>query len=213
MIKLRKIIFKDTEKNTELVLPVTPPSFEVSHGINIETVNIHTLGDVNLAGYGTLPTFRVDCMFPANNYPFNQPNTQLDPYGYVKKFQDWCDNHTVLRFIVSDTIVNMPVLIEDIIYGEKDGTRDVYASITMREYRELGIVQVSNTENKPRSAEKSTPTPQTYIIQRGDTLSAICRKYYGEASLFSKLAQYNGIKNPNLIYAGNVLKLPDKSLL
>ena len=86
-----KIIFKDTDKNTELVLPVTPPSFEVSHGINIETINIHTLGEVALAGYGTLPTFKVDCMFPAKKYPFNQPSAELDPYGYVNKFEEWCD--------------------------------------------------------------------------------------------------------------------------
>lgn len=213
MIKLRKIIFKDTEKNTELVLPVTPSSFEVSYGINIETINIHMLGDVNVAGYGTLPTFRLDCMFPANNYPFNQPNTLLDPYGYVKKFKDWCDNHTVLRFVVSDTSVNEPVLIEDIIYGEKDGTGDVYTSITICKYRELEVIQVNNTENKPRGVEKSPVTPQNYIIQRGDTLSSICRKFYGDASLYMKLAKYNAIKNPHLIYTGDILKLPDKNLL
>jgi len=214
VIKLKKIIFKDTEKNAELVLPVTPPSFEVSHGINIETINIHTLGDVALPGYGTLATLKIDCMFPAKKYPFNQPNTELAPYAYVKKFEDWSDNHTILRFIVSDTTVNIPVLIKEIMYGEKDGTGDVYATITMREYRQLSAVQVSKTGNVARTAEvKTATTAQTHIVKSGDTLSAICRKYYGDASLYPKLAAFNNIKNPNLIYVGDVIKIPDRSLL
>jgi len=214
VIKLKKIIFKDTEKNAELVLPVTPPSFEVSHGINIETINIHTLGDVALPGYGTLATIKIDCMFPAKKYLFNQPATVLDPYAYVKRFKDWCNNHTILRFIVSDTTVNIPVLINDITYGEKDGTGDVYATITLREYRILSPVQTSKTGNVARTAEvKTATTAQTHIVKSGDTLSAICRKYYGDASLYPKLAAFNNIKNPNLIYVGDVIKIPDRSLL
>jgi LysM repeat protein len=213
VIKLRKIIFFDTQKSTELVLPVTPSSFEVSHGINVETINIHTLGDVALAGYGTLPAFKVECMFPAKNYPFLQATAMIDPYGYVDKFKNWCDNRAVLRFIVSDTTVNIPVLIAEIVYGEKDGTGDVYATITMRKYRELSAVQMSNTGNSARSTKRTTVAVQAYTIKSGDTLSAICRKYYGDASLYPKLASYNGIKNPHLIYAGNTIKLPDKNLL
>lgn len=208
-----KFIFKDTEKNTELVLPVTPPSFEISHGINIETINIHTLGDTDLAGYDTLPTFKVDCLFPAYDYPFNQPGIDLNPYNYTKKFEDWCDNHTILRFIVSETTVNIPVRINDIAYGEKDGTGDVHATITMRKHRMLTAVQIANTGNSSRPVEKKTAAMQTYTIKRGDTLWAICRKFYGKPTLYSKLASYNGIKNANLIYAGNTLNIPDKSLL
>lgn len=210
---LRKFIFKDTEKNMELVLPITPQSFEVSNGINIETINIHTLGDIGLAGYETLPTFRIDCMFPAKKYPFNQPNTDLNPYNYIKKFENWCNKHTILRFVVSKAKINIPVIITDITYGEKDGTGDVYASITIRKYRKLAQVQKNNTGNSMRLAEKSTANPNTYIIKKGDTLGAICRKFYGNSSLSSKFAKYNGIKNQNLIYAGKTLKIPDKSLL
>lgn len=213
MIKLKKFIFKDTEKNTELVLPVTPPSFTVYHGINIEVVNIHTLGDVALPGYSTLATLKIECMFPAKNYPFNQPNADLNPYSYIKKFDDWKNNHTILRFIVSGTIVNIPVLVQEISYGEQDGTGDVYATITLREYRRLSAVQVTKTGNAHRAVEQKTTSTQTYVVKKGDTLSAICRKYYGDASLYSKLAKYNSIKNPNLIYVGQTIKLPDKSLL
>lgn len=213
MIVLKKFIFKDTEKNTETVLPVTPPSFEVSHGINVETINIHTLGDVNLPGYGTLATIKIDCTFPAQKYNFVQAGAKIDPYGYVKKFKNWSDNHTILRFIVSDTSVNIPVFVQEITYGERDGTEDVYASITLREHRELTVIQTKKTGNSTRKSEKRSVSIQNYTIKKGDTLSAICRKYYGDSSLYKKLASYNNIKNPNLIIAGKTIKLPDKSLL
>ncbi len=210
---MRKFIIKNTNKNTEMILPVTPPSFEVSHGINIETINIHTLGDVILPGYGTLSAIRIDCMFPSKKYPFNQPGTKIDPYGYIKKLETWCDSRAILRFIVSDTGVNVQVIISDISYGEKDGSGDVYATINLREYRKLMAVQTNKTGNKTRVTEKTSPGIENYVIKSGDTLGAICRKYYGKASLSTKLATYNSIKNPNLIYAGKTLKLPDKSLL
>lgn len=44
----------------------------------------------------------------------------------------------------------------------------------------------------------------TYTIQRGDTLSAIARKY---GTTVSKLVKDNGIKNPNLIYPGQKLTI------
>ena len=54
---------------------------------------------------------------------------------------------------------------------------------------------------------------QNHTVQPGDTLSGICRKYYGNANLYPKLAAYNNIKNPDLIYDGSVLKIPPASAL
>jgi len=212
-----KFILFDPAAADVMVLPITPPSFEVSHGIRIETINIHSLGDVALAGYGTLPPIKIDeCMFPAKDYPFNQPGTYLDPYSYIRKLEAWCDARTVLRFVIPGTSVNSPVLIEDITYGERDGTGDVYATISLHGYRLLAAVQTQSagTENLARlSAAASPVTANTYTVKSGDTLSAIARKFYGNAALYPKLAIYNGIKNANIISVGQVIKIPDKSLL
>ncbi len=45
----------------------------------------------------------------------------------------------------------------------------------------------------------------TYRVQWGDTLAAIARRY---GTTWQALAQFNHIYNPNLIYAGMVLKIP-----
>jgi LysM repeat protein len=45
----------------------------------------------------------------------------------------------------------------------------------------------------------------TYQVRRGDTLSSIAARYHTSVS---QLAQQNGIANPNLILAGQQLRLP-----
>lgn len=215
---LRHIIFKNTELNSELTLPVTPASFSVEHGIRMETINIHTLGDVNIAGYPTLATIKIDCMFPAQAYPFNNFGNIIDPYEYVKIFLNYCDYQPTLRFIVSGTSINLPVMMESIGYGEKDGTNDVYATLTMREKKILtavksGTTSVGSSKARAVSVAATQTKAASCMVVRGDTLSGICRKHYGDASLSTKLAKYNGIKNASLIRDGQIIKLPAKSQL
>ena len=47
--------------------------------------------------------------------------------------------------------------------------------------------------------------PITYVVQAGDTLHRIARRYNLSAT---ELAQFNGLLNPNLVYVGQVLKIP-----
>jgi len=56
-----------------------------------------------------------------------------------------------------------------------------------------------------RISSVNTENPQRrYIVVRGDTLSAIAAKF---GTSWQKIAQDNGIANPNLIYPGQVLKV------
>jgi nucleoid-associated protein YgaU len=55
-------------------------------------------------------------------------------------------------------------------------------------------------------------TQQLYTIQKGDTLSKIAKRHYGDAARWTALFEANKdiIKNPDLIYPGQVLKLPQR---
>lgn len=57
---------------------------------------------------------------------------------------------------------------------------------------------------------KPTPIPDgsTYIVKRGDTLSKIASKYN---TTYQKLAEYNNIKNPNIISVGQLIKIPNNN--
>ena len=53
-------------------------------------------------------------------------------------------------------------------------------------------------------AERDKPKYVTYVVKRGDTLTAIAQRYN---TTVTKIASDNGIKNINLIYPGQVLKI------
>ncbi len=54
----------------------------------------------------------------------------------------------------------------------------------------------------------ATPAPQTYTVQRGDTLSAIAKRFYGNAGEYRRIADANGIANPDRIHPGQELVIP-----
>lgn len=49
----------------------------------------------------------------------------------------------------------------------------------------------------------------SYTIQPGDWLSKITGRYYGDIHLGDELARYNGLPDPDRIYPGDTLRLPD----
>lgn len=64
----------------------------------------------------------------------------------------------------------------------------------------IGDVHYEKVEPLP------TPTNETtYIVVKGDTLSGIAKRY---GTTYQKLAEYNGIKNPNIIYIGQKIIIP-----
>ncbi len=210
----RLFIFKAVRTGEELILPVTPSGYELEAGRKVEPLDMQETGTLNLPGLKTLLDKGIQCMFPAQAYPFINAGTVLDPWYYVKKFKAFSEAAEVLRFVVSDTDVNEPVLVESITYGEQDGTGDVYATIQLKGYRDVTAPQVERTaddasKNAPRAAtETQEESQQTYVVVKGDSLWSICKKFYGDGSLAYRLAAANNIANPNLIYPGQVLTIP-----
>lgn len=75
-------------------------------------------------------------------------------------------------------------------------------SVNGRYIRGYGIPDYKSKETKPTS---TTPSDIIYIVKKGDTLSGIAKKYN---TTYQSLAKYNNIKNPNLIFIGQKIKIP-----
>lgn len=209
---LRKISLKeDSPSGKELILPVTPASWQGEAGRKASSLTMHTVGAVNLPGSRVLLDEELDCLLPARDYSFNTPGAVTDPWYYLRQLIRWSNEGTVLRFIVSDTEMNEAVILDPIRYREQDGTNDIYCTIPLRGYRKLAAeaTETASTGNNARAGGSAAATQDTYTVVAGDTLSAIARKFYGDASLYGKLAAANGIKNANLIYPGQALKIPN----
>lgn len=61
---------------------------------------------------------------------------------------------------------------------------------------------IQNAVNKKLAADK--PKEQYYTVQRGDTLSRIASQH---GTTYTELAKLNGIKDPNMIYAGQKIRV------
>ena len=51
----------------------------------------------------------------------------------------------------------------------------------------------------------------THTVKSGDTLWAMAAKYYGDPTLYTIIAEVNGVTNPRTIRNGTVLVIPNKS--
>lgn len=56
--------------------------------------------------------------------------------------------------------------------------------------------------------DSEVPTSRSYVVQSGDTLSKIAKEFYGDANSYMKIADANGISNPDLIKVGQELIIP-----
>lgn len=60
--------------------------------------------------------------------------------------------------------------------------------------------------------EKEANTSIEYVVKKGDTLGKITEHFYGNANCYDVLAAYNGLTDPNTIYPGEVLVIPNDLL-
>jgi len=62
----------------------------------------------------------------------------------------------------------------------------------------------------PRTSADAWDATQWHEVQKGETLSKIAQKYYGDASLYPKIVEANrdAIKDPNLIRIGQKIRIP-----
>jgi len=201
-----------------LVMPVTPGRYQWTVGKRMETININQLGDVYRPGGLTRFSGNFDFLLPAQDYPWMEAGSRADPQYYLDYLNAWASDEKTVRMVVTGTEINVLVYIEDVTQGETDGTGDRYITVAVREYCNLEAVEVAaatGTQNGGRAADASSGKTQAYTIVSGDTLSVICRRYYGKstAKYYNALAKYNGIKNPHLIYPGVTIQIPPETTL
>jgi len=82
----------------------------------------------------------------------------------------------------------------------------------MKDKPDFSDVQSGGSSTAPRAPD-APPAETTYTVVAGDSLSKIAKKFYGDGNLWKRIFEANRdiIKNPDLIYPGQTLKIPAKS--
>lgn len=104
-----------------------------------------------------------------------------------------------LEIVVSDDVAT--------VYGEAGSQGD----------REKAILAIGNVDGIATvddrlsvTAPDPEPEAQFYEVKKGDTLSKIAKEFYGSANKYPVIFEANKpmLKDPNLIYPGQVLRIP-----
>ena len=209
-------------------LPIAPQKLTVKIKGNNKTLTLINEGEINFLRAPGLTEITFDAVLPMlGQYSF--ANGYRRPDSYLNKLESLMTGKEPFRFLVSrvspsgrllyDT--NMKVSLENYTVTE-DATKgpDVTVSITLKQYISYSTKTVTVVKPKPekkpvvqqkkKRETSSAPKVKTYTVKSGDCLWNIAKKYYGNGAQYTKIYNANKgkIKNPNLIYPGQVLTIP-----
>ena len=71
------------------------------------------------------------------------------------------------------------------------------------------VFAVQQAEVQADTAENTTEKTKKYIVESGDSLGYISRKFYGDNSGIETIMDVNGLMNADMIYEGQVLWIPE----
>lgn len=106
-------------------------------------------------------------------------------------------------------------LVEDFtvtVDGDKATLRGTATSQVNKEKLILAVGNIEGiaTVEDLMAVDVPAPEAQFYTVVSGDSLSKIAKKYYGNAMKYPEIFEANKpmLKDPNLIYPGQVLRIP-----
>lgn len=213
------------------LLPITPEKLQLKINNANKTYTLINDGEINVLKTPGLTDIEFDALLPNVKYPFATYKSGFQrAKSYLEVLKNYKQDNDTFQFIVTRTLpsgkmlfnTNMKVSLESYTIKEdaKSYGTDVLVTIKLKQYRDYATktcnIQFASTKSKvveqPVRAVEDPPKPanQTYTVVKGDCLWNIAKKFYGNGSKYTVIynANTDKIKNPNLIYPGQVLTIP-----
>jgi nucleoid-associated protein YgaU len=96
-----------------------------------------------------------------------------------------------------------------------DGVATIYGTAPSQAIKENTILVIGNVRGVSRVDDRmevveAAPEATFYTVTSGDTLGAIAKQHYGDASRYPEIFEANKpmLKDADLIYPGQVLRIP-----
>jgi hypothetical protein len=214
----------------DCLLPVAPKKIAMKIGNANETMTLINEGEINLIRTAKLTDIEFECLLPQVKYPFAAYDSGFESADYyLEYFEELKIEKKPFQFIVSRSLpgndfdTDLTVSMEDYQIIEDAGEGfDITVKIKLKQYRSyrtktVTIKQEAGAEttaavNESRETASAPPPPRTYSVVRGDCLWNIAKKFYGSGSKYTVIYDANRAViggNPNLIYPGQVLTIPE----
>ena len=214
----------------KILLPIAPEKLQLKIGNNNKTLTLINEGEINILKKAKLTEIDFDVLLPNVKYPFATYNDTFHNASYfLENIEKLKTSEKPFQFIVSRKMpsgkilfdTNIKVSLEDYTISEEaEEGFDVKVTIKLKQYKDYSTktVQITIKQERPRPVVVQTPSrpattapsTRTYTVVRGDCLWNIAKKYYGNGSQYTKIynANRDKIKNPSLIYPGQVFVIP-----
>lgn len=119
-------------------LPIVPSEFKIASPLNHETYTTINQGEIKLIGQRGLKSLAFDSFFPSKAYPFSRNNKYFG-WEYYEIIQSWIDRRVPIRLIITNTPINIPVVIDNFEAGVQDGSGDVYYTLALSEFKFINL--------------------------------------------------------------------------
>lgn len=156
-----------------------------------------------------------------NGISVGDPDYSINPWGYAPDERQ-TQTHQGLNYYFNDFYADgytNPMVRLVGVENTGHACSNVYASLAWDYISRFArgadgavveLVQGTGNPNASTSVTPEKPAAGTYTVKAGDSLWKIAREQLGSGSLWSRIyeANRNTVRDPNLIYAGQVLVLP-----
>lgn len=201
----------------DVLFPVAPGKIVTETELDNKMYTLIDGMRVNQPGGKGLRKISFELLLPMNKYPFAQYESGFyDGEYYVEKLNSIAADNVPVSFDLyknypgSDMtyLTSMKVLVEKIVVTEDaQNAPDIVVSVVLREYRSVETKVATAKKNTYEDREDNYVPPETYTVQTGDSLWLISKRFYGDGSKYTYLAELNSIKKPYTIYKGQQLRI------
>ena len=146
-------------------------------------------------------------------------NDPLNALHHFKRYLIIAPNgaraNDVKGFVKRDEVALLTSLSGDALISRAEATRLRNENLSLR--KELdearGRAHIAAIEQSPTPEKTKGAAKQTYVVQRGDTLASISRKFYKTSTRWKQIldANRNVIDNPKKLAAGQTLVIPART--
>jgi len=202
----------------KLRFPVLPSVITVTKGSSNKSIKITELGEITIIQGRPAVKISFSSFFPATSFPGMEASAITPPLTIKDTITRWQVSKKPVQFILTGQNIDLFVTIEDFVYNEGGGDiGTLNYTLSLKEYREINVRQVkveiktqTATVSKDTARVDNTVTPRTYTVKSGDNLWNIAKALLGSGARYMEIYNLNTniLKNPNLIYPGQVLKIP-----
>lgn len=118
--------------------------------------------------------------------------------------------------VLNGVVQSLALPIDNLDVDLEDDVVTVYGTTESHEDREKIVLALGNvhgiaTVDDRINVDAPEPTTQFYTVEKGDSLSKIAKKFYGDAMKYPVIFEANKpmLENPDAIYPGQNLRIPE----